>query len=89
MSYTNPAKYTIQELKKNSNVKQGPSKNENIVSLDSILQEKKVLIDTEFVDFPHNAKITGVPKQIEMGFGQLGAISVKYDNAFNANKKIL
>ena len=63
-------------------------KKDNIIYLDEILNttsNKK--IEIEYIDYPHNAIITNVPRSINLMTNQIGIMNIKYSNKIDDNMK--
>ncbi len=89
--YINPVVYKLNKLQEENNMlKTGKNtnevakENENIISLDSILNEKEK-IETELIDYPKISKIVGKASSISLSSNDLGILSIKYSN-FNSEK---
>ena len=56
-------------------------KNENIISVDDILNTPKMeKVNIELIDYPKSAVITNVPRNINLSANELGVVTVKYGN---------
>ena len=84
MRFVNP-NFRGKEKKLNNEIKKVK---EELLSLDEILKNgNRINNQIELIDYPHNAKITNVPRTITVNINQLGTLNVKYSNMIDNNIK--
>ena len=93
--YVNPVVSKLNKLKEENEKLKGTeiidnvSESENLISIDSILNEMKSeeKIEIELIDFPRGSKITGMAQPLTFSARELGMLSIKYSD-FNSNNDI-
>lgn len=91
MTFENPINKKVKKLEEqlnNYNPKEKEEVNNNIISLNDILNtSNNNQIEKEMIDYPHNASIVNIPRQISLSANQIGIINIKYSNKLDDNMK--
>ena len=93
MRFENPMKKNYEKKINNAidNSKENlMEENEVTLPLSEIIKEDiKEKASIEFIEYPHNAKITGIPRNMDLPFNKSWSLSIIYESNLDSAAKIM
>ena len=94
MIFENPINKKVKKLEEqlhgNTNeisIEKSENNNEEIISLNEILNTQSNKVDIEYIDSPLSGTITNVPRNLNFSFDEIGKLTIKYENYFDSINK--